>query len=273
MTSTEAAFSDLINKPKATLQPLTGSVSHSIRLRRRDDVDLVITTADRYEQEHEVIGMTVRFFGALVLHRGAESTLALLTDVFPWVTFMTEPDQRTLLDEFVLTLRAALDLDNFAPVAQLITEWKHTAEVYADPRCWPCSPVRPTTSAPFRRLGPHDAETRRTSRLTARARRIRPSLRHQRGGQELDRSLRAGARQCARGLASAPGGSGAEGTHDKTPPVEGAAVHRTYRDWLSAVAIRSDRGRADLVSRGRRAQPRVSDVRRHRTREGDGVNP
>jgi len=133
MTSTEAPFSDLINKPKATLQPLTGSASHSIRLRRRDDVDLVITTADRYEQEHEVIGMTVRFFGALVLHRDAESMLALLPDVFPWIIFMPEDSHRVFLDEFVTTLRAALDLDNFAPVAQLITEWKHTAEVYADP--------------------------------------------------------------------------------------------------------------------------------------------
>jgi hypothetical protein len=133
MTSTEAAFSDLINKPKATLLPLTGAHSHSIRLRRRDDVDLMITTADRYEQEHEVIGMTVRFFGALVLHRGADVMLELLPDVFPWITFVPVASHRTFLDEFVLTLRGALDLDNFAPVAQLITEWKHTAEVYADP--------------------------------------------------------------------------------------------------------------------------------------------
>jgi hypothetical protein len=77
--------------------------------------------------------MAVRFFGALVLHRDAEAMLELLPDVFPWVTFLPEPSHRTFLDEFVLTLRAALDIDNFAPVAQLITEWKHTAEVYADP--------------------------------------------------------------------------------------------------------------------------------------------
>lgn len=133
MGFSEAAFSDLINKPKATLQPLTGSVSHSIRLRRRDEVDLVVTTADRYEQEHEVLGMAVRFFGALVLRRDADSMVALLPDVFPWVTFLPAAEHRTFLDEFVTTLRGALDLDNFTPVAQLITEWKHTAEVYADP--------------------------------------------------------------------------------------------------------------------------------------------
>jgi hypothetical protein len=133
MAVPEAAFSDLINKPKATLQPLTGASAHSIRLRRRDDVDLVVTTATRYEQEHEVLTVAVRLFGALVLHRDTEAMLALLPDVFPWVRFLPVESHRQFLDEFVGTLRASLELDNFTPVAQLITEWKHTAELYADP--------------------------------------------------------------------------------------------------------------------------------------------
>jgi hypothetical protein len=133
MAFPEAAFSDLINKPKTTLQPLTGSTAHSIRLRRRDDVDLVVTTAARYEQEHEVLGVAVRLFSALVLHRDLESMLSLLPEVFPWVRFLPPADHRSFLEEFVATLRGALELDNFAPVAQLITEWKHTAEVHVDP--------------------------------------------------------------------------------------------------------------------------------------------
>lgn len=31
------------------------------------------------------------------------------------------------------TLRAAESIDNHAPVVQVITEWRHTAEVHADP--------------------------------------------------------------------------------------------------------------------------------------------
>jgi hypothetical protein len=133
MAVTEATFSDLINKPKATLEPLTSSYSHSIRLRRRDDVDLMVITATRYEQEHVVMGVAARLFSALVLHRDAESMFELLPEVFPWVTFLPVDDRRQFLDEFVATLRAAEDLDLLAPVAQLITEWRHTAEVFADP--------------------------------------------------------------------------------------------------------------------------------------------
>jgi hypothetical protein len=133
MTVTEAAFSDLINKPKATLLPLAGSSAHSIRLRRRDDVDLMLTTADRFEQDHQVVVMAVRLFSVLVLHREVESMLALVPEIFPWVRFLPESDRRRLLEELIGVLQASQDFDTFAPVTQLINEWRHTAEVYADP--------------------------------------------------------------------------------------------------------------------------------------------
>lgn len=133
MAAAEAPFSDLINKPRATLELLARSSAHSIRLRRRDDVDLVVTTASRYEQEHTVIRAAVRLFGALIRHRDAESMLKVLPDVFPWVGFLPAEQKSQFLAELVATLRAAEDIDNLAPVAQLIIEWQHTAEVYADP--------------------------------------------------------------------------------------------------------------------------------------------
>ncbi|MEU3304237.1 hypothetical protein ABZ729_31130 [Streptomyces sp. NPDC006678] len=42
-------------------------------------------------------------------------------------------DVREFSVELVESLRAATDLDNTAAVAQLITEWKHTAEIHTDP--------------------------------------------------------------------------------------------------------------------------------------------
>jgi hypothetical protein len=133
MTVTEAAFSDLINKPKATLRPLTDAHAHSIRLRRRDDVDLMLTTADRYEQDHEVVGMAVRLFSALVRHGEVEPMLALVPEIFPWVRFLPQSDRRRLLEELISVLQATQDFDTFAPVTQLINEWRHTAEAYDDP--------------------------------------------------------------------------------------------------------------------------------------------
>ena len=133
MTVTEAAFSDLINKPKATLLPLTGSSAHSIRLRRRDEADLMLTTAARYEQEHEIVAMAVRLFTALIQHRDLDAMVDLLPEVYPWVQFLPPADLPQFVTEFIETLRATGDLDTVAPVVQLIAEWRHTAEVHADP--------------------------------------------------------------------------------------------------------------------------------------------
>ncbi|XVV12074.1 hypothetical protein ACQP2X_45885 [Actinoplanes sp. CA-131856] len=133
MPVSEVPFSELINKPKATLQPLTGSHAHAIRLRRRDDVDLMVTTADRYEQDHAVVSAALRLFRTIVLNGQIDAVLDLLPEVFPWTRFLPAGDRRTFLTEFVDTLRAVEDLDTFAPVAQLLTEWRHTAEAYADP--------------------------------------------------------------------------------------------------------------------------------------------
>ncbi len=133
MPVVEAAFSDLINKPTVTLQPLVGFSVKSILLRRRGDVDLVLLTADRYEQDHAIVRMAVRLFSALIRQQDLVILLDLLPEVFPWVRFLPEPDQRSFLVEFVETLRATQDLDTLAPVMQLVTEWRHTAEVYADP--------------------------------------------------------------------------------------------------------------------------------------------
>jgi hypothetical protein len=131
-----AAFSDLLNKPKDTLASMTRAGAVLLRLRRRDAEDLVLTTASRREQEHTVVSAATRLTAALLRQadqRGRERLLAALPEVFPWTRFLPADDQRLFLTEFTDTLRAAEDLDNLAPVAQLINEWKHTAEIHADP--------------------------------------------------------------------------------------------------------------------------------------------
>ncbi|MPZ28359.1 MAG: hypothetical protein GEV12_18580 [Micromonosporaceae bacterium] len=131
----EALFSDLVNRPRDTVAKLAASANRSLRLRRRGAEDLVLTTASRYEQDHEVSSATVRFFMAMVKHndQARELLLHALPEVFPWVRFLPDEDARAFLADLVDTLRAAEAINNSAPVAQLITEWRHTAEVHADP--------------------------------------------------------------------------------------------------------------------------------------------
>lgn len=134
VTVAETNFSELINKPLRTVALLTGSLSHHLRLRRRDDVDLVLMTATRYDQDHAVVTTATRLFVALLRDGDAPGMMMrVLPEVFPWVRFLPDADRRQFLSELVQTLQAAEDLENLAPVTELIVEWRHTAEVHADP--------------------------------------------------------------------------------------------------------------------------------------------
>lgn len=97
-----------------------------------------VAAAARDEQETEMVSATTRMFVAMVQHDGA--ALSLLVDVvpeaFPWVRFLPTEDVRAFVIELVDTLRVSDAIDNPAPVMQVITEWRHTAEVHADPELY-----------------------------------------------------------------------------------------------------------------------------------------
>ncbi|MEV0981893.1 hypothetical protein [Streptomyces sp. NPDC049915] len=131
----EANFSELINKPKDTVARMQVTARKGLRLHRRDAEDLYLTTAARADQVVEVLDSTTRMFVALM--KESPAALELLTEAFPeafpWVRFLPAGAMREFLVEFVETLRASADLGTVEPIAQVITEWKHTAEIYADP--------------------------------------------------------------------------------------------------------------------------------------------
>jgi len=57
-----------------------------------------------------------------------------LLDEFPWTSFLPKADRAEFVDDFTRTVVAAAEVDNFAPLAQLIDEWRTTAEIHADPK-------------------------------------------------------------------------------------------------------------------------------------------
>lgn len=135
MSLMETNLSELLNKPKVTLAALRGT--RRLLLRRRDDEDLVLTTAARAEQDHEVMGATSRMFVEMMrTPEGRTLVLDVLPATFPWVRYLPAHDVREFSVELVDVLGAAAELDNTAAVAQLIMEWRHTAEVHADPELY-----------------------------------------------------------------------------------------------------------------------------------------
>lgn len=135
MSSLEVPFSELLQRPRDTVAKLEGSRSRSLRLRRRDADDLTLTTAAQAEQDSAMVSATTKMFVALMRHDEAARSLVIdiMPEAFPWVRYLPTEDVRAFVVELVDTLRAADALENFAPVVQVITEWRHTAEVHADP--------------------------------------------------------------------------------------------------------------------------------------------
>lgn len=128
----EVPFTELIQQPTKTTRRLAGS--RALRLRRRDAGDLVLMSADRAEQEGEVVDLTARLLaGVLREHGGAELLRQVLPSVLAWTRFLPPAAIDELAAEFVETTQAAAAVNNMAPISQLLAEWRHTAEVYADP--------------------------------------------------------------------------------------------------------------------------------------------
>lgn len=128
----EVPFTELLREPSVTAGRLCDA--RRLRLRRRDAEDLVLQSAERAAQEDEVIDLSTRLLVELVHDAGGTLLLRrILPQALPWVMFLPTEAVDELAAELVATLRAAVSIDNLSPVAQLLVEWRHTAEIYADP--------------------------------------------------------------------------------------------------------------------------------------------
>jgi hypothetical protein len=128
----DVPFTEFIQRPTAATGRL--ATVRALRLRRRDADDLVVMSAVRAEREREVIELAARVLGSLVHHADGQALLQdLLPEILPWTRFLPPADRQLLIQEFAEVTRAAAAIDNVAPIAQLLVEWRHTAEVHADP--------------------------------------------------------------------------------------------------------------------------------------------
>jgi hypothetical protein len=124
-------FSELLHHPAATAGRL--DVVRALRLRRRDAGDLALMRIEQLERDESVVEFTTRLLAGLVKSENVALIRRLLPDALPWVTFLPEADFDAFVAELVIVARGAAELGNLAPVAVLLTQWRHSAEVYADP--------------------------------------------------------------------------------------------------------------------------------------------
>ena len=127
----DVPFSQLLHHPAATAERLDGV--RALRLRRRDAGDLALMRIEQLERDTSVVDFTTRLLASLVRSEQSDIIPGLLLDALPWVTFLPEVDVDTFVTELVTVAQGAVELGNLAPVAVLLTQWRHSAEVYADP--------------------------------------------------------------------------------------------------------------------------------------------
>jgi hypothetical protein len=127
----DVPFSELLHHPAAT----TGRLSQvrALRLRRRDAGDLALMRIEQLERDDTVVDFASRLLAGLLSSGNAAAVAEVLPEALPWVTFLPAEDVVVFLAELVSVARGAADLENLAPVAILLAQWRHTAEVHADP--------------------------------------------------------------------------------------------------------------------------------------------
>lgn len=131
MTTTETNFSDLLRRPHDVLERLREG---DVLLRRRGEDSLLLMPARRSEARREGMALVAHLLGEVAqLDTEGAVLRRALAERFPWSRFLPEADREAFYAEFVETARACADVDTLEPLAQLVHEWKQTAQVHADP--------------------------------------------------------------------------------------------------------------------------------------------
>lgn len=126
----EHPFSDLLRHPKE----VTGDVDEGdVLLRRRDEPDLRLTRADRDVDRAATFAALGRTLRVLAVHNSKALSEAL-AEALPWIEVLPAKDRELFVDEFSRVVVATTELDSYAPLSQLIREWRATAEVHAEPK-------------------------------------------------------------------------------------------------------------------------------------------
>jgi hypothetical protein len=130
MSVVERLFSEFLRQPNDIVAELA---EHDVLLRRRNAPAVRLSPADRDEDRTEAFGALAQLLRTLAVHSPRALDEAI-DDVFAWVVFLPKPDRKLFVDELTRTLVGAGAIQNYSPVAQLLREWRSTAEIHADPK-------------------------------------------------------------------------------------------------------------------------------------------
>lgn len=130
MAVTEVSYSAFLRGPSEVLPALEHG---DVQLERRNAEPLVMTRAQRYRSWMRGMALSSRVIRHL-LEEDPDLAENLLADELPWLQWLPKSEQVDCLDDILTQLAAGAETGTFEPFTRAITEWEHTAEVWADPQ-------------------------------------------------------------------------------------------------------------------------------------------
>ncbi len=123
-------MTELLRDPKGVIRRLE-KVS-DIVIERRDAAPLRLTLNSRVEEDRAGTAILARLL-VKALPDVTDVVWVSLADAYPWLRFLPDRERPVFLRQFAETLEACAAIDTNAPLAQLLHEWRATAEVYSNP--------------------------------------------------------------------------------------------------------------------------------------------
>lgn len=127
----EYTFTQFLRSPNQVAEA-ADRVSQLV-IRRRNAPDLVLMRADRQHWGFEGAEGAGRLLVTALSQLSMSGTLSAVGAAMPWTGYLSDAGRAQFAAELSKALVASAELNNFAPVGQLVAEWKATAALQADP--------------------------------------------------------------------------------------------------------------------------------------------
>jgi hypothetical protein len=123
-------YSAFLRGPSQVLPSLTDA---DVVLERRDEENLVLTRAERFEAAATGLRFAARSL-AILARRHRDLAEEALAEELPWLTWLPAQERPTCVRELLADLIAGADTGLLLPFARNLASWQSTAEAWSDPQ-------------------------------------------------------------------------------------------------------------------------------------------
>ncbi|MFB9252613.1 hypothetical protein ACFFWE_30660 [Sphaerisporangium melleum] len=130
MATKSFPYSAFLRGPSQVLPSLDDA---DVILERRDDENLILMRAERFEASVATLRIAARAL-AILARRNSGLAEDVLREELPWTTWLPETERHACVRELLDHLIAGADTGELVPFSRALTSWRSTAIAWSDPR-------------------------------------------------------------------------------------------------------------------------------------------